>query len=391
MRGPDRRAGRLPRQPGRPAAPPPSDSTRVMPTRGPARPTGGSGSSGGSGGGRPTGGGGSDSGGPPRGAPVRRKRKHPVRRVVLIILLILVLWIAALIWAGLSAWGAVRKVDAFPGGDRPAEGKGTNIVLVGSDSRAGLTAKEGRKLGTGGPKIAGQRTDSIMVLHLSDSGTSTLVSIPRDSWVPIPGHGQNKINASFSIGGPKLLVSTIEGATGLHIDHYMEIGFGGFAGVVNAVGGVRMCLPEPVKDSYAHIDLKAGCQTLNGKNALGYVRSRHAFAEGDFAREQHQREFLGALMKKAASPANLLVPWRLKKLGESGAQGLAVDKDMSPITAAKVMWTLKKITTNGQSVQVPIANPNYMVNGQSAVQWDHDKATALFTALKNDTSVNVKP
>src|SRR5699024_3038636 len=136
------------------------------------------------------------------------------------------------------------------------------------------------KLGTGGSKITGQRTDSIMLLHLPESGKPTLVSIPRDSWVTVPGHGQNKINASFSIGGPKLLISTIEQSTGLRVDNYMEIGFGGFAGVVNAVGGVKMCLKQPVKDSYAHIDLPAGCQVLDGKNALGYVRSRHAFAGG---------------------------------------------------------------------------------------------------------------
>jgi len=316
-----------------------------------------------------------------------------MRRVVVTIVVILALWIGGLLYAGYSAWGKVTKVDAIPTDSRPPAGKGTNVVLVGSDSRAGLSDEEGRKLGTGGSKVSAgaAHTDSIMILHMPDSGSPTLVSVPRDSWVPIPGHGSGKINASFTYGGGKLLVQTIENTTGLRIDDYMEIGFGGFAGVVDAVGGVRMCLPQAVKDKDAHINLPKGCQTLDGPQALGYVRSRHAFAAGDLARVKHQREFLGALMKKVASPSRLLVPWRLKSIGESGAQGIAVNKGMSPITALKIMWTLKGITDGGNSVQVPIANANYFVDGQDAVLWDHDKALAMFDALKNDRSVNVQP
>ncbi|TWP35129.1 LytR family transcriptional regulator [Leekyejoonella antrihumi] len=307
--------------------------------------------------------------------------------------MILALWIGGLLYAGYAIWGKVAKVDAIPTSNRPPAGKGTNVVLVGSDSRAGLTSAQAHKLGTGGSNVSAgaAHTDSIMILHMPASGSPTLVSVPRDSWVPIPGHGSGKINSSFTYGGGKLLVQTIENSTGLRIDDYMEIGFGGFAGVVNAVGGVRMCLPEAVKDSYAHINLPKGCQVLDGANALGYVRSRHAFATGDLARVQHQREFLAALMKKVASPSRLLVPWRLKSIGESGAQGIAVNKGMSPLTALKIMWTIKGITNGGNSVQVPIGNANYFVDGQDAVQWDRTKALAMFDALKNDKSVNVQP
>lgn len=304
-------------------------------------------------------------------------------------MLIVALWVGLLVWAGLSAWGRVTKVDAFPSGSRPGAGKGSNVLLVGSDSRAGLSAAQGRALGTGGSSVSGGtgRTDSIMVLHMPDSGKPTLVSFPRDSWVSIPGHGQGKINAAFAIGGPKLLLQTIEQVTGLRINNYMEIGFGGFAGVVDAVGGVRMCIPQNVKDKDAHIDLKKGCQTLDGKNALGYVRSRHAFATGDLARAQHQREFLAALMKKIASPTNVLLPWKLKSIGDSGAKGLAVNKGMSPIQALKIMWTLKGISNGGVSVQVPVANPNYFVAGESTVLWDKARATKLFDDLNNDRPV----
>lgn len=307
---------------------------------------------------------------------------------MLIPLVILALWAGSLLWAANSAWSKVTKVDAMPTDSRPAGGKGRNVLLVGSDSRAGLTNQQIHDYGAGGEGTS--RTDSIMILHMG-SGHPILLSIPRDSYVSIPGHRKNKINAAFSLGGPKLLVQTVEQATGLKMDNYMEIGFGGFAGVVDSVGGVRMCLPEAVKDKYAHIDLPAGCQTLNGQQSLGYVRSRHAFAEGDLARAKHQREFLGALMSKVASPANLLVPWKLKSVGESGAQGLAVDKGMSPWTALKTAWTLKSVTTSGQSVQVPVANAAYRTSAGEAVLWDDTKAQALFDALKNDKSPNVQP
>lgn len=308
-------------------------------------------------------------------------------------LVLVLVWLAALGWAATSTWNTVTKVDAAPAGERPAEGKGTNILLVGSDSRAGLTPEEQSRLGTGSGKDegAGSRTDSIMILHMGKN-EPVLLSLPRDSYVSIPGQQRkNKINASFSIGGPKLLTQTVEQATGLRIDHYMEIGFGGFAQVVDSVGGVEMCLDKPMKDEKAHIDLPAGCQNLDGKNALGYVRARYSDPEGDLGRVKRQRQFLSALMNKIASPSNVLVPWKLKGVGESGAQGLAVDDDMGPVMALRTAWTLKSVTSKGQSVQVPVANPGYPTWAGSAVLWDDAKAKALFDALRNDESINVQP
>ena len=306
-------------------------------------------------------------------------------------LLIIALWVGGLLWAAISAWNNVQKLDALPAGERPSDGMGKNYLLVGSDSRAGLTSEEASRLGTGGSNIEGKRTDSIMILHLPDSGGPTLVSVPRDSWVAVPGHRRNKINASYAIGGPKLLMETVEQSTGLRMDGYMEIGFGGFANVVDAVGGVRMCLERPMKDEKAHIDLPAGCQDLDGKNALGYVRARYSDPLGDLGRVTRQRQFLSALMNKVASPGNLLVPWNLKGVGESGAQGLAVDNDMGPITAVKIAWALKNVTSSGQSVQIPVANSAYPTYAGEAVLWDDAKAKELFDALNNDRSPNVAP
>lgn len=306
------------------------------------------------------------------------------------LLVVLLIWVGLLAWAGKSAWDTVAKVDALPTDNRPPAGKGTNVVLVGSDSREGLDAAERKRLGTG--RTEGKRTDSIMVLHIPDSGDPTLVSLPRDSYVDIPGHRKNKINASFSIGGPKLLVATVEQATGLRIDRYMEIGFGGFASVVDSVGGVNMCLPKAMKDEKAHIDLPAGCQDLDGKNALGYVRARYSDPRGDFGRAERQRMFLGALTKKIASPMNLLNPFKLRSVGTSGAQGVSVDRDMSPWGAFSVLRALRGVSSgSGQSLQVPVSNPNYRTSAGEAVLWDEGKAKALFDALNNDRSPNVQP
>jgi len=304
--------------------------------------------------------------------------------------IIIGVWVGLLAWAGLTAWNKVGRVDAIPTDSQVPAGKGTNVLLVGSDSRAGLTSAQAKALRTGGSNITGKRTDSIMVLHMPSSGEPTLVSLPRDTYVPIPGHRSNKINAAFSFG-PKVLVQTVENVTGLRIDHYMEIGFGGFAGIVDSVGGVRMCLPKAMNDSFAHINLPAGCQNLAGANALGYVRSRHTDATSDLARVKRQREFLSALTKKIASPGNLLLPWKLKSVGSSGAEGLAVENGMHSWTALNILWTLKKIGSGGNSVQVPIADANYSTPAGSAVLWDKAKARALFSALNEDRSPNVAP
>ena len=174
-----------------------------------------------------------------RGKPAKKRR--PVRntlRALLILLLLIIVWLVAV---PAYAWSHVGRVDEAPGGTRPANQPGKTFLLVGSDSREGLTKAEQKRLGTG--STAGQRTDTIMILYVPPGGKPALISLPRDSYLTIPKNGKNKLNAAYAFGGPKLLVQTVEQNTGLRIDGYLEIGFGGFVNIIDALGGIRMCLP----------------------------------------------------------------------------------------------------------------------------------------------------
>jgi LCP family protein required for cell wall assembly len=223
-----------------------------------------------------------------------------------------------------------------------------------------------------------------MVVHLPDNDTKpTMVSLLRDSLVSIPGHGRNKINAAFAFGGAPLLVKTVEQATGLRIDHYGEIGLGGFASVVDDVGGVTMCLPQADHDVYAGVNLPAGCQELNGANALGYVRSRHAFATSDYARTDHQRQFIGALASRIASPAVLLNPFDVFPMLGDLPDALTVDQGDHLQNLIGMAWHLRGISDGGVvTTAVPIGG-----SSGSSLLWSKTKATALFNDLNTDQAV----
>jgi LCP family protein required for cell wall assembly len=268
--------------------------------------------------------------------------------------------------------------------DRPASGHGTNWLIVGSDSRQGLSAEQQQELATGGDLGTG-RTDTILLVHVPRpwSGVpTTLVSIPRDSYVPIPGHGKDKINAAFALGGAPLLAQTVQQATGLHLDHYAEIGFSGFAALVDALGGVTVCPTSPINDQLAGIDLPAGCQKLNGRNALGYVRTRDT-PRADLDRMVNQRQFVSALLRAAASPAVWLNPWCWYSVPRAGADALTVDQGDHVWDLARLAWALHGSTTN---MTVPIGD---FTDGDagSVVVWNHDEASRLFEALASDAPV----
>jgi LCP family protein required for cell wall assembly len=258
---------------------------------------------------------------------------------------------------------------------------GTNWLIAGSDGRDGLTTSEivqyhvGFDFGTA-------NSDSIMLLHMG-TGTPVLISIPRDSYVDIPGYGYNKINAALGIGGPTLLIKTVESVTGLRIDHYMGIGFLGLAEVVDKVGGVRMCLPNALTDADSGVNLPAGCSNLDGAQALAFVRDRHSFATEDLQREQDQRAFMAALLKKATSPSVYLNPFKALPFGSTAASSISADQGTSLLDLLQAARALRAPQTG----TVPIANSNYETSAGDSVLWDQSQASELFNDLKNGTAV----
>ncbi|WP_291313904.1 LCP family protein [Corynebacterium sp. UBA2622] len=309
--------------------------------------------------------------GPPQkpAAPRRRRRKAPGCASLLALLLAVVVALVLFTDARLT------RIDALPD-QRIKDTSGTNWLLVGSDSRQGLSEKDAERLGTGGD-IGSTRTDTIMLLHLPRTGEATLVSIPRDSYVEIPGYGTDKINAAFSYGGPKLLAQTVEKSTGLRVDRYAEIGMGGLAGVVDAVGGVDVCVSEPIDDPLAHINVQPGCQKMDGPTGLGYVRTR-ATAQGDLDRVQRQRDFLGSLVHKATSPAVLANPFRAIPLV------LALPK-MFTVNTSDHVWNLARIALamrGGLKTEtIPLGGFEDTEVG-NVLLWDDNAAEALFSSLR---------
>ncbi|WP_228770205.1 LCP family protein [Actinokineospora alba] len=314
--------------------------------------------------------------------PPRRKKRG--KRIALTVLLVIVGLVAGL-WIYLES--SLTRIDALEDYEgRPAAGAGTNWLIVGSDSREGLTAEDEERLATGDAK--GQRTDTIMLLHVPDNDTRpTLVSLLRDSLVDIPGKGKNKLNAAYAFGGPKLLAKTVETETGLRLDHYMEIGFGGFADVVDAVGGVEMCLEAPINDPLAGINLPAGCQELDGANALGYVRTRKG-PRADLDRVIRQRAFIGALTKKATSAGTLANPFKLFPLLGSAPDAISVDDDTHLHNLPSVAFAMGGAGDGGLiTTTVPMGGSKNVKGVGSAILWDAVKAPKLFEALRTDSEV----
>lgn len=310
---------------------------------------------------------------PPSGTPPKKRRfgRWGIVKIVLIV------WLIFLIAVPIWAWTKITKVDADPGGDRPTGQDGTTYLLVGSDSRGGLSKKERRELGTG--NASGQRTDTIMLLHIG-SGPNLLVSIPRDSLVEVPDYGVTKINAAYAYGGPKLLVQTIEQNTGVEVDNYVEIGLGGLVNVVDAVGGVEICPKKAMEDPLANLDIEKGCQEADGATALGYARSRHTSNLGDIARARHQREVVSAVGDKVASPWSVLNPVRYVRLASAGAESFAISEETGPIDMARFGWAMTRVSGDtGLTCGVPISD--------LAVNWDPERSKQLFKhIIEDDTS-----
>ncbi len=316
--------------------------------------------------------------GTPPAAPRRKRRRRVViAAVTVLVLVVLLAWpIGLLVWAN----GKIQHVDALSGA---AATSGTTYLLAGSDSRADGAIED--------TETTGARTDTIMLLHVPESGPTALISLPRDTYAEIPGHGGSKLNAAFAWGGAPLLVQTVEQLTGMTVDHYVEVGFGGIEQVVDAIGGVELCLDNPalsypVNDPDSGLQWDApGCKVVDGVQALAFSRMRKADPTGDIGRAERQRQVISALTSQVAEPSLLFKPGEQTSLIDAGTGALSVDESANILDLGKLALAFRAANGSGGITGTPpISDLDYRPgNIGSAVLLNPDTAPGFFAAIRD--------
>jgi LCP family protein required for cell wall assembly len=285
--------------------------------------------------------------------------------------------LSVLLLAG-SGWGwylsrvaeaSVNRTDAIPTtGNNGVDGASMNLLLVGDDSRTDLTPAQLKQL-SAGVDSGVMNTDTMMLLHVpADGSRASFVSFPRDSYVQIPGHGWDKLNAAFADGytsaprssseqekqaaGQQLLVQTISQLTGLQIDHFASVDLLGFFNLANVVGGVEVNLCKAVSDSYSGAKFPAGVQTISGADALKFVRQRHGLPRGDLDRVVRQQVFLAGVARKMLSEKVLLDPTKQQQLVKAVAGSLTVDQNLDILSLAQQMQSVTAGAVNFRTMPI---------------------------------------
>ncbi|MBP1301578.1 LCP family protein [Curtobacterium sp. 1310] len=315
----------------------------------------------------------------------RRRRRHPalvalVATTGTLVGIATVLAVVAAVFVGSLTRSfddhTEAIADPFPAGDRPAPSGGAeDILLIGSDSRAGLAD---------GDQTAGGRSDTLMLAHVpADRRHVYLMSIMRDSWVEVPGHGQAKINAAYSWGGIPLTVQTVEQLLDVRIDHVAEVDLAGFADMTDALGGVTVQSPRDFTARGHHF--VSGANRLDGEQALAFVRERYAFADADHTRVRNQQAFLRGVFDQALSRGTLTHPGRLQEFVTATSEHLAVDPGLDAATIVRLGWSLRGVRPDDLvTFTMPTAGSGTTPDGQSFVRLDdHDRA-AISSALRSD-------
>jgi LCP family protein required for cell wall assembly len=280
---------------------------------------------------------------------------------------------------------------------------GQNFLLMGSDSRDFVGGQAYNADPNSPSYVTGQRSDVVILLHLPSAGSqATVVSFPRDSWVELPGYVDDKgvthsavhakLNAAFALGGAPLLVATIENLTGLHIDHFASVNFPGFKGMVNALGGVDVCIGTSRHDASSGDFLTAGHHHLNGAQALALVRDRESFPDQDLGRIRDQEYFLSVMVHKVFSAGTLTNPLKLNAFLNVATKSLTVDQDMSLGDMRDLASRFAHLDSADIDFEtVPVADGNYQVTSsvyggqpQSAVELAADPTAQLFASLRGE-------
>ena len=273
-------------------------------------------------------------------------------------------------FAGIPARAPQQKVAA---GEEPA----VNILVLGTDSRTSASDPSQWKEGA-------QRTDAIMIVQVSgDRKTVSVMSIPRDSWVEIPGHGQGKINAAYSYGGPSLTIHTVENLTGIHIDHFAVANFESFVALTDEIGGVRVNLKTP--QTLAGKELDAGAQVLNGQQALAYTRERSSLPNGDFDRVKRQQTWMRSIVSRVLTNGTLSSPTALYSFLKTASRTVAVDESFTLNQMQSLALETRHLHSNDIAfMTVPTAGTGTSADGQSIVTLDADADAPLFKAFAED-------
>lgn len=263
----------------------------------------------------------------------------------------------------------------------PVAGGAMNVLLVGSDSRQGLNSPEDvRQFGT----VGGRRSDTLILAQLIPSQQrGVLISIPRDTWVTVHHGGrtfEGKINSAYQYG-PQAIIDTVYALTGVPINHYVEVNFGGFRRMVDALGGIDICNAQTFYDPVINFGLSYGPHHLTGNQALQYVRTRHATADGDFGRIKRQQEFFRAVMAKVGRPSVLGNPIRVNRLATAFAQNVTVDQYFKMPDLVRLAISLRRAEQNQLETYSVPARVGH-IGGQSVVFIDNYKAEPLFAALR---------
>jgi LCP family protein required for cell wall assembly len=294
--------------------------------------------------------------------------------------------------------------------DRPPGGVvgDLNILVVGSDSRAGLTRTQQNQLHVG--SNVGRRSDTMILLHIPrGGGKAVIVSLPRDSYVVIPSHkdangrvipaSHNKLNASYSIGGRQLAIRTVEANTHVRIDHYIEINFLGFVKIVNALGGVTVCTPTPIHDPVrwdpathgyvgSGLELARGKSHIDGAKALAYVRAREFDPTADIGRIKRQQKFMAALLQEATSAGTLIDLPKLYSVLSAAASSLLTDEDFGASQIKRLAENLHSMSpAHVQLLTVPLEPGSRTTSVGNVVTWDPLLAPQLFADLSRDRPV----
>ena len=294
-----------------------------------------------------------------------------------------------------SVLGSIHRenVTAAMLGHRPPYTAGLNILVIGSDSRAGL----GNKFGA---DVLGARSDTSMLLHIAPGHTrADVISFPRDSMVPVLscsndglGHtGQTaqpgqleRLNATFSAGGAPCLWKTLEQTTGIRIQHFVEVNFAGFESIVNDVHGVPVCLPFAINNAQSRLHLSAGKHVVTGAQALAFVRLREDIGEGsDTQRIQRQQYFLAAVMQKLKATGLLSQPSRIFAVVRDVAKSLTTDSGLDLSTMLQIADSMKSLSSSAvQFITVPVVP--YVGDPAAELSWEQPQSDRLFRAVEAD-------